>query len=129
MLTVRTSLLFFIIAIIATMEYFADAVTVVVPGWHTTILPPMFYVSIFILASLYVQALGYFVLELKKKHVAKKWILFHLATTLFYFVYTNWPSLGTLAYEDESSSLALMAPFFLGQLVFVVIFIRAFVKK
>lgn len=88
---VRHSFLFLIIAIIALLVSFSESLvtgfaTSVVPGWHTTIYPPFFVVSVLQISWICLLPLFYFMLEKRNRKISSSAFLFHLFSTLTFFV-------------------------------------------
>jgi hypothetical protein len=116
---VRLSFLFLVIALIATLEMFSSPVVSVMPGWHTTIYPPFFWLSILLLGWLYVLSGVYLFLEKKGKPISKIWVMVHLLTTLSFFLYTN--GYGLIQEYSETSHIVPYSLIFfgLGQIIFI----------
>ena len=121
---VRYSLLFLVVALIATIESLRGFPVSVVPGWHTIIVPPYMLLSIFLLLWLYVLPIGYLILERKSIAILKRPVVMHLMLTLFYFFYSNG---GVQYYSTPVCLLTMTIPlafFAIGQLIFIIYFVR-----
>ncbi len=117
---IRYSFLFFIIFLIRLLSAFSwGNTTSVVPGWHTTIYPPWFFVSVFHVIWLGIAAAIYFLVEKKGKTVLKKIFLLHVFLSLFVF----WDYGYTIPGNYFTEAVFIAAPtilFFLGQVVFII---------
>jgi uncharacterized membrane protein YtjA (UPF0391 family) len=121
---VRYSLLFLVIALIATIESLGGFSVSVIPGWHTVIVPPFMMLSILLLLWLCLLPVGYLILERKNNTLTKRPIVMHLMLTLFYFFYSN----GGARYYYTPVGLLLkfmsLAFFAIGQVIFIIYFVR-----
>ena len=117
----RHSLLFLVMALIATIEFIGDFTVIVVPGWHTELGPPFIIYSIIILTWLYLLSIGYFVLERKNRQPPQKLVIIHLLLTLMYFLYSN---AAYSLYINVSIRLIALGLFGAGQLLFIVFFMK-----
>lgn len=121
--------LFFILSI--TSVEFASSV---VPGWHTTIFPPYFFISVAVLAILLVVTIGYWILA-RRGAFNLPFFITHMILTLPAVLFTRSPEI--LGFIDESSNVneqsmplttmivfAAFALFMLGQVLFAIYFFR-----
>jgi hypothetical protein len=126
---IRYSLLFLVIALIATIEFIGGFAVSVVPGWHTVIVPPFMIFSIILLSWLYLLSIGYFVLERKNRQLTQRMFIIHLALTLLFFFYSNCEN---SFYNTPNGFLSFMVPlglFLVGQLIFIIIFVRNIIRS
>jgi hypothetical protein len=121
---VRHSLLFLVIALIATIEFISGFAVSVVPGWHTEIVPPFMIFSVVLLIWLFLLSLGYYMLERKRRQLPQKAVVIHLILTLFFFFYSNGAN---SFYNTPNGFFRLIIPlglFAVGQLIFITVFVR-----
>jgi hypothetical protein len=121
---VKISLLFLVIALIATIEYLSGFAVSVVPGWQTEIVPPYMILSVLLPIWLYLLPLGYFILERKKRLPVRRTVVIHLIMTLFFFLYSNREN---LFYDTPNRFFRFIVPlalFAIGQVIFIIIFVR-----
>lgn len=121
-LMVRNSLLFLVIALIATIEFISGFAVSVVPGWHTQIAPPFMIFSVVLLIWLFLLSLGYYMLERKRRHIPQKAVIIHLILTLAFFFYSN----GAYSFHNTPNGffrlIVPMGLFAIGQLIFFNVF-------
>jgi hypothetical protein len=123
---VRYSILFLVIAIIATIEFISGFAVSVIPGWHTEIAPPFMVLSIALLVWLYILPVAYFILEKKKNLPTQKLVALHLMLTLFFFFYSN----GAF-YDTSNGFLKLifsLGLFIIGQFIYIIVFVRRIIR-
>jgi hypothetical protein len=121
---VRHSLLFFVIALIATIEFIGGFAVSVVPGWHTVIVPPLMIFSMILISWLYLLSVFYFVMERKNRQLPQRMFIIHLILTLFYFFYSNEEG---LFYNNPNGVLRFIVPvglFAIGQLIFIILLVK-----
>jgi hypothetical protein len=124
---VRYSMVFLIIAIIALLVSLSNTLLVatsVIPGWHTTIYPPFFWVSVLQLTWICLLPLFYLILEKRNRKISKKAFLIHLFCTVMVFVSAD-RLISYLGYY--MSRIAITLPFVLftlGQLWFPFIVLK-----
>lgn len=117
---VRYSFLFFIIFIVGLLMAFSgQAATSVVPGWHTTIYPPWFFVSAFQFLWLGVASVIYFFLEKKGLVVSRKVFILHTFLSLLVFIDNS------VGYFDNNTAELMFVTlplvlFLLGQVIFII---------
>lgn len=119
---IRTSLLFLVIALIATIGFIGGFAISVVPGWHTEVAPPYTILSTILLSWLYVLSIGYFLLERKNRVPSRSLVIAHLILTLFYFIYAN-----EMTFFFNNAYITIILPlilFTIGQVIFLINFIR-----
>ena len=118
---VRHSLLFLVIALIATIEFMGGFAVSVVPGWHIVIFPPLMIFSMILISWLYLLSVFYFVMERKNRQLPQRMFIIHLILTLFYFFYSNEEG---LFYNTSNGVLRFIVPvglFAIGQLIFIIL--------
>jgi hypothetical protein len=111
-----------------------DFATSVVPGWHTTIFPPHFFLWLVIIIFLFLSTIGYWFLA---KRVGKiNWMSFfvHLVLNIPSLIFIKFPSffldLEVLYVFDLSKTLLIksillvLILFMIGQALFVIHFVR-----
>src|SRR5688572_3684243 len=87
-----TFLVFFFLTIpLSFINFSTDYATSVVPGWHTTILPPYFLMNIFISIIILLVTFAYW--KLSRKQIFLDWIVFlvHVILTLPVILYIIYP--------------------------------------
>jgi hypothetical protein len=120
---VRHSLLFLVIALIATIEFICGFAVSVVPGWHTAVAPPFMIFSIILLSWLYLLSIGYFLLERRNRQPPQRIVIIHLLLTLLFFFYSNGEN---SFYNTPNGFIRFIVPlglFAVGQLIFITLFV------
>lgn len=117
--------------VISSVEYASS----VVPGWHTTIFPPYFFISLSLLVILLVVIVGYWILA-KRGTFHLSFFIIHMTLTLPAVLFSRLPSLLTLMDGPDIlvneqpilfSTVAVFASFvlfMLGQVLFAIYFFR-----
>ena len=122
---VRYSFIFLIVFIIGLLLGSSTQITTsVVPGWHTTIYSPLFFVSAFQCLWLGISAAIYYITERKGRVVHARFFLVHVFLSLFYFMDSSY------FYADNYSieRVLMLLPyilFLLGQVIFIVGVLKA----
>lgn len=131
----------FLALLLLTIPFSFDFATSVVPGWHTTIYPPYFIWTLILIVVLLFVIIGYWLIS---KRVDKtNWYLFfiHLLLTIPTIIYIMFPAI-LLDFEqgsqDELTKNLLLrirlipwaqGLFAIGQILFIMYFIRVIRKK
>jgi hypothetical protein len=122
---VRYSFVFFIVFVIGLILAFSKPIaSSVVPGWHTTIYPPFFFISVIQLIWLGVVSLIYTYLETKGIIVKRKTFMVHLLLSLTIFL----ENVYVLSDSYIFSRLLLLTPyilFLIAQIIFVLGILKA----
>ncbi|SHF71426.1 hypothetical protein [Flavisolibacter ginsengisoli] len=122
---IRHSLLYLVIALIATIEYVSGFAVSIVPGWQSVIVPPFMILSIFLLVWLYCLPIGYAILEKKNNLPPQRTVFIHLFLTLCFFFYSN--GVNSL-YNTPNVFLRFAIPlglFAIGQMIYIISFFKA----
>jgi len=82
-----------------------DFATPVIPGWHTTIFPPYFIVSVLLIFLLLIDLLLYWIALYKKSSDGKKIILWHFIISIIFTVLITHPSI-LFSLETEVEQLS-----------------------
>lgn len=131
----------FLLLFLSTMPLSFEAATSVVPGWHMSIFPPWFIAGTGVTIVLFLILIGYWLLA--KRNVKLKPALFigHIVLTFPFMLYLIFPGIlvtGQLNNEDELLQMAelnmkvaitTLAFFILGQVLFIIYFIRIIKNK
>lgn len=113
-----------------------NGATSVIPGWHTTIFPPYFILSVVLICALLLATVGYWLLARRVDKIS--WVLFcaHFILTMPAFVFLTYPTVfmdmdqqnQTSIFSEISFRLKLIPLawilFGLGQLLFMVYYFR-----
>lgn len=122
---VRYSFLFLIVFIVGLLSAFSGQVTTsVVPGWHTTIYPPWFFVTVFQILWLGVASAIYFLIEKKGIVVHRKLFLLHIFLSLFVFLDNSYAFFNNY-YVERVLVLVPFILFLLGQVIFIIGVLKA----
>ena len=124
----RASLIFLILAIIATIQIFGNAGIFIAPGWHISILSIYSITTSGVLLWFFILPLSYYILERRNKILPKKWIISHLVGTLVYFIWLNY-SLPVYYYLNYNISIVVFSIFLLSQIIYLYLFIKYLVRK
>lgn len=117
---VRYSFLFFVVFLVGLLVAFSGQVaTSVVPGWHTTIYPPWFFVSAFQLFWLGVASAIYFFMEKKGLVVNRKVFVVHTFLSLLIFFDNSSAYFNNQIAEVVFVTVPFIL-FLLGQVIFIV---------
>ncbi|MFC6997457.1 hypothetical protein [Rufibacter roseus] len=122
----RGAVVFLFLAIVLTVLTLAvssdfDIAVSVIPGWHTTILPPYFLVGGVALLWLYLLAGAYFILGKKRVRIKKRFMMANLMLSLplLYIAHVQ-PILFPLDFSLLAGIyLETIVLFFIGQFVFL----------
>jgi hypothetical protein len=126
----------FLSLLLMTIPFPFDFATSVVPGWHTTILPPYFIWGLIVLIVLLLVTIGYWLLS--KRTDKRNWTLFaiHFALTIPTVIYLKFPSILLDVQLTEQNELIRaiefrirLIPFawtlfLVGQIIFLIYFFR-----
>jgi hypothetical protein len=123
----RASLVFLIIAIIATIQIFGNAGVLIVPGLRLD-LDKYSITTAGVLLWLVLLPLSYNILERKNRMIPNKWIIIHLIGTLFYFIWLNYV-LPVYYYINFNISIVVFSIFLLSQIIYVYLFIKYLVRR
>lgn len=120
-------------------EFSLEFATSVVPGWHTTILPPYFLINLIVSLIMLFVIIFYWKISKKTNRVNLKIFFIHLLLTIPAIIEIAWPLIidNLLMQHIESigfqSIVSLItAPYILfigGQIIFFVYYIRTFKIK
>ena len=117
---VRYSFIFLIVFIIGLLLGSSTQIsTMVVPGWHTTIYPPGFFVGAFQCLWLGISAAIYYFIERKRRMVHARVFLVHIFLSLFYFMDSSYLFADNYSIERVLMLLPYIL-FLLGQVIFIV---------
>lgn len=131
----------FLILLLLTIPFSLDFATSVVPGWHTTILPPYLIGEVTIIIVLLLSIIGYWLLS--KQSDKTNWILFaiHFALTVPTILFLKFPSILLNVQLPDSNELikafefrmklipVAWALFAVGQIIFLIYYIRTIKTK
>ena len=116
--------LFVVIAVIAFLVSLSGYTVSVVPGWHTTIYPPYYLISMAQLVWIALLPVFYRLLEKRKREIPREYFLIHLCTTLTIFIpLADWLAIGGY-YINWLPFIIPLVIFILGQLLFLIVFIN-----
>lgn len=122
---VKYSFVFLIVFIIGLIPFVSRPIaSSVVPGWHTTIYPPWFFVSVIQLIWLGLVSVIYGYLEKNGKTVNRKIFMLHLFFSLSVFL----ENAHTLSDSYLISRLLLLTPyilFLIAQIIFIIGILKA----
>jgi hypothetical protein len=122
---VRYSFVFFISFLIGLILALSKPVAFsVVPGWHTTIYPPLFFVSVIQLLWIGVVSLIYAYIERSGKTVKHKIFMLHILLSLAMFL----ENVHALFDSYMISRLLLLTPyilFLIAQIIFIISILKA----
>ena len=122
---VKYSFVFFIVFIIGLIPFVSRPIaSSVVPGWHTTIYPPWFFVSVIQIIWLGLVSVIYVYLERNGKIVNRKIFMIHILLSLSVFL----ENVNTLSDSYLISRLLLLAPyllFLIAQIIFIIGILKA----
>lgn len=122
---IKYSFLFFIAFLIGLLSVFSGKVTTsVVPGWHTTIYPPWFFVSVFQILWLGVASAIYFLMEKRGNVVNRKVFLLHIFLSLLVFLDNSYAFFDDY-YVERFLVLVPFTLFLLGQIIFIIGVLKA----
>ena len=115
--------------------------TSVVPGWHVTVLPPLFiWTSILAIVFIFV-AIGYWLLNQHAKPISWTFFIIHLLLTLPAVIFIKLPTI-FLEFDTTNQEILLhrlsirmafipwaWVLFTIGQIIFLVSFVRIIITK
>ena len=131
----------FLILLLLTIPFSFDFATSLVPGWHTTILPPYFIWGLFVMIILLLVTIGYWLLS--KRTDKTNWTLFaiHFILTIPTIIYLKFPSIFLEVRSTDQNKLlealefrmrlipVAWALFIAGQILFLIYYIRTIKVK
>jgi hypothetical protein len=130
------AIVFLLIAVGGSFQYREWAFSVI-PGWHTPIVPPVFYLGLGVQAVSLLAAVGYWWLAKRTRKIHWGWFLAHLVFTIpagFYTYFTDifWEITQTSPAEARQQALAITRLFVgmglalgLGQVLFFTYWVKA----
>ena len=118
----------FIIYLLLTISFFplsSDYATSVVPGWHTTIFPPYFIWQFIVVFIILLVSIAYW--KLSKKTSTINWIFFiiHFILTIPAIIYLKFGSIIFNSATISKDELLIPIAFVLGQILFIVHYVRS----
>ena len=127
--------LVFAVLFILTITLTSDAATSVVPGWHTTIFPPFFLISLFISVALLIVVVGYWKLAKGGYKVNLAVFIIHLMLTIPAVIHNIFPLSWITWLPDQNEviewvtweanfTMTVYALFVLGQVLFLIYFFK-----
>jgi hypothetical protein len=131
----------FLILLLLTISSSFDFATSIIPGWHTTIFPPYYIWVLIVEIILLLSTIGYWLLSVSVDKI--NWILFavHVTLTIPTVIFLQFPSIFVDVHQNDQyqiiksiASRIKLIPvawtlFTIGQIFFVIYFIRAIISK
>jgi hypothetical protein len=131
----------FLMLLLLTIPFSFDFATSVVPGWHTTIFPPYFIGGLIVIVVLLLVTIGYWLLSKRKKKINWKLFAFHFILTISTVILLKFPTIFLNVEQTNQEEIikaislrmklisTAWALFIIGQVLFVVYFIRTIKSK
>lgn len=131
----------FLILLLLTIPFSFDFATSVVPGWHTTILPPYFIWGLIVVFVLLLVTIGYWLLSKRTDKI--NWTLFaiHFLLTIPTIIFLRFPTiLLDVELTDQDKLIRAIefrmkiipiawTLFIIGKILFLVYFIRTIKQR
>jgi len=106
-----------------------DYATSVVPGWHTTIFPPYFIWQSIVLLIILLVSIAYWKLSTKTGIINWIFFIFHFILTIPAIIYLKYGLMIFNSVTISKDELLIIISFVLGQILFIVHYVRSLQRK